>query len=117
MTDHAHAAEPPHAHPSYVKIWALLVALLGVSILGPRIGLVWLTLITAFGIAVVKAYMVAAYFMHLKIERSYIRYLLLTLLIVVLVFFFGVAPDVMKRAGTNWQQTFTEPAPAKRVHE
>jgi cytochrome c oxidase subunit IV len=32
MAEHAHAAE--HAHPNYVKIWAVLVVLLGVSVAG-----------------------------------------------------------------------------------
>ncbi len=116
----AHDAHPrgaEHPHPPYVKIWGTLVVLLMISILGPRLGLVWVTLITAFGIALVKAYMVAAYFMHLKIERMYIKYLLLGLLIIVGVFFFGVAPDVMKKAGTNWQQTYVERAPSAPAHE
>lgn len=110
MTEHAQPAGAPHAHPPYVKIWGILVVLLMVSILGPTLGMMWLTLITAFGIAVVKALMVAAYFMHLNIERSYIKYLLLGLLAIVLVLFAGVAPDVMKKAGTNWRHNVTEPA-------
>ena len=44
------------------------------------IGIKWLTLVTAFGIAVVKAYLVAANFMHLKVEKKYVVYLLLTAL-------------------------------------
>ena len=35
MAEHAHAAD--HAHPSYVKIWATLVALLIVSVWAPRV--------------------------------------------------------------------------------
>ena len=98
MSEHA-----THTHPNYVKIWAILVVLLCVSLLGPVIGLWWLTLITAFGVAVVKATMVAAYFMHLNIEKMYVKYLLLILLALILVLFAGVAPDVMKHAGQNWQ--------------
>jgi caa(3)-type oxidase subunit IV len=102
MTQQAHTAKA-HAHPNYVKIWAILVVLLGISLIGPMAGMMWLTLVTAFGIAVVKALMVAAYFMHLNIEKTYVKYLLFTLLALMLVFFAGVAPDVMKRAGQNWQ--------------
>jgi len=58
MTGHGQASSA--GHPSYVKIWALLIALLAVSIVGPFFGLLWFTLVTAFGIAVVKALMVAA---------------------------------------------------------
>jgi hypothetical protein len=39
-----------------------------------------LTLITAFGIAIVKALIVAAFFMHLNVEKKYIWYVLLTML-------------------------------------
>jgi hypothetical protein len=49
-----------HAHPNYVKIWALLLVLLVVSIIGPVLGIPCLTLVTAFGIALVKTYYVAA---------------------------------------------------------
>lgn len=110
-----HAA---HAHPSYVKIWGLLVILLVVSVVGPMAGHLWLTLVTAFGIAVVKALMVAAYFMHLNIEKTYVKYLLLTVLLLMLVFFAGVAPDVMKPGGQNWKHTppAAGPAPAAKSH-
>jgi high-affinity Fe2+/Pb2+ permease len=59
-------------------------------------------LFTAFGIAIVKALMVAAYFMHLNIERRYIWYMLYTMLIIVFLFFAGTAPDVMETEGRNW---------------
>lgn len=116
-TMEAQGARAGHAsHPSYVKIWALLVVLLVVSVLGPTLGLFWVTLLTAFGIAIVKALMVTAYFMHLNVEKRYVRYLFLVLLAVVLVFFAGVAPDVMKRAGQNWKHLpSARPAPA--AHE
>lgn len=120
----AHGAAPAgethasHAsHPSYVKIWGILVVLLVVSVLGPTLGLFWLTLLTAFGIAVVKAVMVASYFMHLNVEKRYIKYLFLILLAVVLVFFAGVAPDVMKSGGQNWKHLPTaRPAPEAPAH-
>lgn len=103
--DHAkdHANESHHTPIYYVKIWVLLLVLLAISIIGPEFGHRTVTLITAFGIAVVKALIVAAYFMHLKIEKKYITYLLLTMLIAVTLFFFGVSPDVMRVRGTRWE--------------
>jgi caa(3)-type oxidase subunit IV len=92
-----------HAHPNYVKIWALLLVLLVVSIIGPEFGIPWLTLVTAFGIALVKTYYVAAYFMHLNFEKKYVLFLLILATILVGVFFFGVASDVMKAEGQNWK--------------
>ncbi len=87
---------------NYVKIWAILLCLLVVSILGPFLGIKIVTLLTAFGIAIVKAYLVAKNFMHLNIEPRYAVYLLTTMLVFMLLFFAGVAPDVMKHEGSNW---------------
>lgn len=97
-------------HTNYVKIWAVLVALLVVSVVGPMVGVRALTLITAFGIAIVKAYLVARYFMHLTIERKYVAYLLLTMIAIMLVMVGGVAPDVMKHEGANWTNTAAQEA-------
>ena len=97
-----------HAHPNYVKIWAILLGLLAVSVAGPFVGIWWVTLVTAFGVAFVKAYLVCANFMHLNVERRYINYLLVTSLVFVLLFFAGTAPDVMNYDGDNWTKTFDE---------
>ena len=69
---HAHDGAP---HTNYVKIWAILLVLLFVSVIGPEFGIRIVTLITAFGIAIVKAWMVAKYFMHLNIERTWVAYI------------------------------------------
>ncbi len=89
-------------HPNYVKIWAILVVLLAVSVAGPMLGIRAVTLIAAFGIAVVKAYMVAKYFMHIDVARRYVTYLISTVLVFMLLLFSAVAPDVMRPAGENW---------------
>ncbi len=102
-----------HAHPNYIKIWAILTFLLFVSIVGPMAGIQAVTLITAFGIAVVKAAMVGAYFMHLNIEKRYVWYMLFTALIFLGLFFFGTSPDVLKAEGTNWVNPSPEQAHAE----
>lgn len=104
MSDIA-AAPPAHAaphHTNYVKIWAILVGLLAVSVLGPMVGVRWLTLVTAFGIAIVKAYLVARNFMHLNLEKRWVAYLLLGMLAFMAIFMGGVSPDVLKHDGANW---------------
>ena len=98
------ATETSHETSHYVKIWAILLALLVVSVLGPMLGIRVLTMITAFGIAIVKAGMVAKHFMHLNVEKRYIHYLLLVMLAVCVLFFAGVAPDVMMPAGQRWEK-------------
>ena len=66
-----------HDHPNYVKIWYWLLILLAISDAGPMLEIPWITVVTAFGIALVKTFMVAANFMHLKFEMKLIWYLLL----------------------------------------
>jgi len=99
MSQHAEHA----AHEiNYVRVWAILLCLLTVSILGPMFGIKLVTLITAFGIAIIKAYLVAKNFMHLNIEPRYAVYLLVTMLVFMLLFFAGSAPDIMKHEGIRW---------------
>jgi caa(3)-type oxidase subunit IV len=112
MSDHAAPAE--HAehthHGNYVRIWAILLALLVVSVAGPLVAqfiehrhtALLLTLATAFGIAVVKAYMVAKNFMHINFTQRFVSYLVMTMLVFMLLFFAGASPDVMKVEGQNW---------------
>ena len=98
-----HEAHDGAHHTNYVKIWAMLLVLLGVSLAGPELGIRTVTLLTAFGIAVVKAYMVAKYFMHLNIERRFVVQLLTVCLGLMMLFFLATAPDVMKHWGMNWR--------------
>ena len=101
---HGHdAGHHGHVGPSYEKTFATLLVLLVISVIGPEIGIKWLTLITAFGIAIVKAYLVASRFMHLNIEKRIVSYLLLAAVAFLFLFFAGVAPDVMKHRGNNWE--------------
>ena len=102
MADHAAHAEAHHVN--YVRIWQMLLALLVVSVLGPMIGIKIVTLITAFGIAVVKAYLVAKNFMHLNVQPRFVVYLLGTTLVFMLLFYAGASPDVMKHSGDNWEK-------------
>ena len=97
MSEHAE-----HGDSYYVKIWVYLLVLLAISFVGPMFEIQWLTLITAFGIAVVKAYMVAVNFMHINLTPRFVIYTVTTTLVFMLLFFAGTAPDVMKSSGTNW---------------
>jgi caa(3)-type oxidase subunit IV len=98
----AHASEEHHIN--YVKVWAILVVLLVVSVVGPMFEIRVLTLLTAFGIAIVKAYLVAKNFMHINIAPRFVPYLMITCLLFTLLFFAGVAPDVMKGEGSRWEK-------------
>ena len=110
MADHAHStAHAEHGgdhehHVNYWRVYWLLLALLCVSVLGPMLEIRVVTIITAFGIAAYKAYLVAKNFMHVNLEKPFVSYLLLTVVVFMFLFFAGTAPDVMKRYGTNWEK-------------
>jgi caa(3)-type oxidase subunit IV len=102
-----------HEGPGYVKVYFILLVLFLISVAGPEIrdsGVIEMSpmvgnamvLITAFGIALVKAYYVIAYFMHLKFERKIVTYMLTTTIVFMMLFFAAVAPDIMKHSGSNW---------------
>ena len=97
MTTEAHVQ-----HPNYVKVWAILVALLVVSLVGSMYHVRVVLLIAAFGVALVKAYLVAKNFMHVNVEKRWVPYLLIMCLLFIAILFAGVAPDVMNHSGLNW---------------
>ena len=103
MSEHAQHAEHSGHHPNYRNIYLALLALLVVSVVGPMFGIVWLTLATAFGIALIKATLVVQNFMHLKWERQLVGWFLAGALLLMFLMFAGVAPDVMSHEGANWE--------------
>ena len=93
---HEHGAE------HYRKVYLTLLVLLVLSVAGPFLGIVWVTLITAFGIALVKANLVIQNFMHLRWEKRLVKWVLISSLVLMALFVAGVAPDVMRHEGQNW---------------
>ena len=89
MTTEAHVH-----HPNYVKIWAILVVLLLVSVVGSMSHVREVVLIAAFGVAAVKAYLVAKNFMHINVERRWVPYLLIMCLLFIAILFAGVATEM-----------------------
>jgi caa(3)-type oxidase subunit IV len=113
--DHAHGdhgGHDEHVHPPiyYVKIWAALLGLMFLSLLGSEVPNHFVVLMAAFGIAVVKAYLVCAKFMHLNIEKKFVIYFLVTSLAFMALFYFAIAPDVMKHSGHRWKNVAAEAA-------
>jgi caa(3)-type oxidase subunit IV len=122
--DAGHGGGHTTHHYNYVKIWAVLTVLLVVSVLGPIVAgnfsptvKLVLTLLTAFGVAFVKAFLVIKYFMHLTVEKKYVGFLLLTMLAFMLVFVGGTAPDVMKHEGQRWVNTAAQDTVKKGLAE
>jgi caa(3)-type oxidase subunit IV len=117
--DHDHAAgEHGHDthHGNYVRIWGILLILLVISVAGPFLGHPVVTLVTAFGIAIVKAYLVAKNFMHINVAPRFVAYLVATTLVFMLLFFAGTSPDVMKSEGRGWVKPAWMAAHAEAAH-
>jgi caa(3)-type oxidase subunit IV len=104
-------------HPSYVKIWAILLVLLFVSVAGPTLGIRVVTLATAFGIAIVKAYLVAKHFMHVNVERRFVPYLLVVMLALMGLLVAAVSPDVLKHEGRQWENVAAKSAVEKGLEQ
>lgn len=99
----AHAGS--HHETNYVKVWALLLGLLVVSVVGPMAHIQVLTLATAFGIALVKAYIVAKKFMHLDLEKPIVHWVLALALVFMVLMYAGISPDVGRDKGQRWEKT------------
>lgn len=111
MSDHSHAQGHGHdgGHEGhYIKIWSILLVLLVVSVVGPFVGsalkLHWITLLTAFGIAAVKAWMVMKNFMHIDVEKPIIRWIMATGVALMVLLYGALAPDVQREQGQHWKK-------------
>jgi caa(3)-type oxidase subunit IV len=103
MADNHEGGQHDSHHVNYKKIYFTLLALLVVSIIGPEFGIVWVTLVTAFGIAIIKAKLVVENFMHLKWEKRIAKWVLVTSLVLMGIMMAGVSVDVLNHEGNNWE--------------
>ena len=117
----------------YVRVYVLLLVLLAVSIVGPVVGGalnrqvdvcgmqfglgIVITLTTAFGIAVIKAWLVIKNFMHLTIERVMPKLFLAASVLLLALFWGGVAPDVQNHEGRLWENDAAKEAVARGIPE
>ncbi len=103
-------------HVNYFKIYVILVVLFLISVAGPELGIRWVTLITAFGIAVVKANLVISNFMHLKWEKRIMKWMLASSLILMALMVAGISPDVLNHEGRNWENIAAQEAVARGLN-
>lgn len=83
-----------HGHPNYGKIYLLLLALLGVSLVVGFAFSPLLAVLLIFLTAIIKAVLVVGNFMHLKFEPMLIWVAVGIVLFIILSFYFGVYPDI-----------------------
>jgi caa(3)-type oxidase subunit IV len=92
-------SERAQHHPNYVRIWLILVALLTVSLVLGFVGFARTAVVLIFAIAVIKAWLVASYYMHLRFEPRWLTILILSALLCVIVLFVGLLPDIAHKYG------------------
>ena len=106
-----------HHDIPYFKIYITLIILFLISVAGPEVGeltgLRWITLVTAFGIAFVKANLVIQNFMHLRWEKKLMKWVLVSSVMLMVLMVAGVAPDVMNHEGNNWENLAAKAATAR----
>lgn len=80
MDSHTH--EEAHAVPysTYIKVWAALIALTGITVGAAMLQLHHLAFFTAVLVATVKASLVVLYFMHIRFEHRLFAWMLVAIL-------------------------------------
>ena len=81
------------------------------------LGIRAITLITAFGIALIKTYIIAAEFIHLKVEKRITTLIILSIIIIILIFYFNITPNIMKTSGQHWIKITPQTAAEETVPE
>ena len=84
-----------HDHPNYVLIWGVLVSALLVSLFLGYMDLPVIAAVLIFSIALVKAWLVVAYYMHLKFEPFFVVVIMATGLACLYFLFVGLVPDIV----------------------
>jgi caa(3)-type oxidase subunit IV len=84
-----------HRHPSYIAIWVVLIVALfasvGLALLHQR----RLAAILIFVLATIKAFLVIAYYMHLKWEPRFVALVVAAGFLALAILFFGLMPDIV----------------------
>lgn len=89
-----------HSESLYLKIWLVLIGLLLFSLLLGFLDHVLLATTLIFTIATVKAFLVIVYYMGLRQEARYIRYILFGGLLLLAILFFTLFPDSVQNYGS-----------------
>ncbi len=85
----------PDEHPNYHVIFGLLILLLAGSIFVGTLNVPLVPVIMVFSAAFVKAYLVLAYFMHLRYQPLYCSLILVVAFLALYCMFLGVIPDMI----------------------
>jgi cytochrome c oxidase subunit 4 len=89
------AAHEEGRHVNYVAIWRILVAALIVSLVLANLKMPRLAAALIFSIAIAKAMLVAAYYMHLKFEPRFVIIAVFSGILCLGILFAGLALDII----------------------
>jgi caa(3)-type oxidase subunit IV len=81
----------------YFVIWLWLMGLVVVSVAAASMLPKLQAMLLIFGVAVIKAFLVARHYMHLKNEKAIIYAMVLVPLAFVIILLFGLFPDFVYR--------------------
>ncbi len=95
----AGTAHTEHAHPNYVAIWAVLLAALIISLLLAYLEHAAIAVGLIFAIAIVKAALVAGFYMGLKFETRYVVLAITAGIVTLGILFAGLYPDITRVYG------------------
>ncbi len=83
----------------YLQIYFGLIAMVGASALLSWLGHAGWAVAAIFTIAGAKAFLVLSYYMGLGEERAWIKWMLASALMALLILFIGLIPDIVAFAG------------------
>ena len=86
-------------HVNYVRVWIVLIVALLVSLVLATVNLEHVAAAIIFAIAVVKALIVAGYYMHLKFEPRFVVLTAVAGVVTLGVLFFGLFYDIARVYG------------------
>ena len=85
-----------HAEPNYWMVWLALAVLTVIELLVARVqGVRGFVIFSLCALALAKAALVAAYFMHLKFENSALILVVLSPLVLSGILYVGLVPDAI----------------------
>jgi len=86
---------PRRRHPNYVAIWGVLMGALVVSLGLAYMEHAFLAALLIFLVAIVKAFLVVAFYMHLKFEPGHVIAIVIAGLLALAILFLGLVPDIV----------------------
>ena len=87
--------EETHKEPNYIAIFGILVAAFVASVFLDYMSSSPVTVTLIFVIAAVKAYLVVMNFMHLKAEPTFLKWMVISLILVLVVMYIGMVVDIV----------------------